>query len=74
MTTPANIVKTEYFSCIYQVSDTQHFFFQLYVAGCHHFLAGCEWVWVFATFFGCVWVGVIEPIFLVANKIDYKET
>ena len=24
------------------------------------FLAGCGWVWVSVTFFGCLWVGVGE--------------
>ena len=30
------------------------------VGECSPFLAGCGWVWLSVTFFGCVWVGVGE--------------
>ena len=40
MKKPANIVKREYFSGIYHVLDTWHSFFQLFVGGCDHFVAG----------------------------------
>ena len=72
MKTPANIVKREYFSCIYHVLDMWLSLcvgeYDLSLGGCCHFLTGCGWVLLFLAgcdhcFFwlgldrcGCVWL------------------